>query len=102
MDIKLRFTIPMHEGLAESLGIDEDTALEAYIEDGKLVVTTLDDEDIDSLVCDGDCDNCDMCNDDFDDEFDDEDDFEDCPSGEYDCEDCEFFCKHCGACNFDD
>jgi len=102
MDIKLRFTIPLPEGLVESLDIDEETALEAYIDDGKLVVTTLDDDDFDSFVCDGDCDNCDMCNDDFGDEFDDEADFEDCPTGEYDCEDCEFFCKHCGACNYDD
>jgi len=102
MDIKLRFTIPIPEGLIETLDIDEDTVLEAFITDGKLIVNTLDDEDFDDFVCDGDCDDCFLCDDDTEDEIDDFDYADECPSGEFDCENCEFFCKHCGACNYDD
>ena len=98
MDIKLRFTIPLPKGLVESLDVDEDTPLEAYISDGKLVVTTLDDEDFGDLVCTGDCVNCNMC----DDDFADDDGFDDCPTGECDCENCEYFCKICGECTYDD
>lgn len=93
MDIKLRFSIPLSEALCEAVDLDEDTALEAYIEDGNLIVNTLDEDDLDSLVdgtdfCDEGCPHCDG--------------IDDCPARIGDCENCPYYCCICDTCVYDE
>ena len=89
MEIKCKVSFALPEELMRTLNIDDDTAVIAYIENGRVMVEIVDDED------------------DFEDEedFDDEDDYteddlydeeDECGDGECDC--CEYFCPHCGKC----
>ena len=72
MEIKCKVSFALPDELMKALDINEDTAVISYIENGRVVVEIVDDDE----------------------DFDDEDDG-DCEDG---CEHCEYFCPHCGKC----
>lgn len=90
--------------LLVEVGIKENAVIQFYVDDGKLIIQTVEaDED---YVCDGDCDGCvftDNCPYE-DDEPEDEDevagDNDESCEGEI-CEECEYFCHHCKKCVLD-
>ena len=80
MDYNVEFKITLPDELLKTFGIDEDTAFEAYFEDGAIKARILDeDEDIYGI---DDCneDDCDL----------------------EDCTGCPYFCEKCGACLYDE
>ena len=83
MEIKCKVIFALPEELMKAIDLNDDTATISYIENGRVVVEIVDDDE------------------DFDDEDDyTEDDFYDeddnCGDGECDC--CEYYCPHCGKC----
>ena len=70
MEIKCKVSFALPEELMRALNIDDDTAVIAYIENGRVMVEFVED-----------------------DLYDEEDE---CGDGECDC--CEYFCPHCGKC----
>ena len=66
MEIKFKVILNIPTESINALGITEDTLFKTTIEDGKLILEMLEDED-----------------------FDDDDDFEECECG---CDNCEHFC----------
>ena len=86
MEIKCKVSFSLPEDLMEALDINEDTAVISYIENGRVVVEIVDDDE----------------------DFDDEDDYteddlydedDDCGDGE--CDHCEYYCPNCGKCVLD-
>lgn len=117
MDIKLNstkngenevsFAIPLPEGLAASLDLDEETALEAYISDGNIYINVIDDEDFDGFdddnefACEGDCEDCPHYNNEYD--KCEVDEHTHCPIGIFGgCDGCEYYRPELGGCKFDD
>lgn len=75
MEIDVRIKVALPDEVANTLGIDEDSVLESYYEDGYICIRKVDVEELEKLS-----DECDMC----------------------DCEECEMFCPHCQNCILDD
>lgn len=75
MEIDVRIKVALPDEVANTLGIDEDSVLESYYEDGYIRIRKVDDEELEKLS-----DECDMC----------------------DCEKCEMFCPHCQHCILND
>lgn len=75
MEIDVRIKVALPDEVANTLGIDEDSVLESYYEDGYICSRKVDDEELEKLS-----DECDMC----------------------DCEKCEMFCPHCQHCILND
>ena len=76
MEIEVKIKIAMPDEVAENLGIDEDSVLESYYEDGYIYIHKVDDDELNELAHEDD----------------------DCS----DCENCEMFCPHCQSCILDD
>ena len=76
MEIEVKIKIAMPDEVAENLGIDEDSVLESYDEDGYIYIRKIDDDELDELAHEHE--NC------------------------TDCESCEMFCPHCQSCILDD
>ena len=76
MEIKFKVILNIPTESINALGITEDTLFKTTIEDGKLILEMLEDEN-----------------------FDDDDDFEECECG---CDNCEHFCHRCGRCVLDE
>jgi antitoxin component of MazEF toxin-antitoxin module len=90
MEIKCKVSFALPEELMKVLGINDDTSVISYIENGRVIVEIVDDEE--DFDDDEDFDD----NEDFtEDDLYDEDDF-DCDEDE--CEYCEYYCQHCGKC----
>ena len=75
MEYEVRIKIDMPDEMAETLGIDEDSVLECYYENGYIYIRKVDDDELEELTHESDCD---------------------------DCEDCEMFCPHCHHCILED
>lgn len=71
-----RIEIELPEEILESLNLDEETPIESYVKDGKIIINTLDDEDLEDI--------------DFDDVIDEK------------CSGCPYYCRPCGVCTLDD
>jgi hypothetical protein len=76
MEIEVKIKIAMPDEVANTLGIDEDSVLESYYEDGYIYICKVDDDELDELAHE----------------------YDDCT----DCEGCEMFCPHCQNCILDD
>ena len=84
MEIKCKVSFALPEELMKVLGINDDTSVISYIENGRVIVEIVDDEE----------------------DFDDDEDFteddlydeDDCDCDEDECEYCEYYCQHCGKC----
>jgi len=72
-DVRIKIDVP--DEVADTLGIDEDSVLESYYEDGYIYIRKVDDDEIDELTHEDDCDEC---------------------------EDCAMLCPHCQHCILDD
>ncbi|OGO92852.1 MAG: hypothetical protein A2Y17_10495 [Clostridiales bacterium GWF2_38_85] len=88
MKMKIRFTFKLPDELVDTEYLNEDTPLEVYIEDGMLVVNTLDEDECSDFKGSY-CDNCPFYT----------DDEELCPTGKYDCINCDFFDPVGSSCN---
>lgn len=75
MEFDVRIKIDMPDEVADTLGIDEDSVLESYYENGYIYIRKVDDDEIDELTHEDDCDEC---------------------------EDCAMLCPHCQHCILDD
>ena len=80
MEFDVRIKIDLPDEVAETLGIDEDSVLETYYDNGYLYIRKVDDDELEDLS------------------HDDMSESEDCE----DCEDCAMFCPHCQHCILDD
>lgn len=62
-DLDIRIKIDLPEDIAEKAGINDESILESYYENGYLYIRNVLDEELDELSrCSyGDCDNCDNC-----------------------------------------
>lgn len=72
-DVRIKIDVP--DEVADTLGIDEDSVLESYYENGYIYIRKVDDDEIDELTHEDDCDEC---------------------------EDCAMLCPHCQHCILDD
>ncbi len=72
-DVRIKIDVP--DEVADTLGIDEDSVLESYYEDGYIYIRKVDDDEIEELTHEDDCDEC---------------------------EDCAMLCPHCQHCILDD
>ncbi len=77
MEFDVRIKIDLTDEVAETLGIDEDSVLETYYDNGYLYIQKVDDDELEDLSHD------DM-------------------SESEECEDCALFCPHCQHCILDD
>lgn len=50
MEIEVKIKIAMPDEVAENLGIDEDSVLESYYEDGYIYIRKVDDDELDELA----------------------------------------------------
>lgn len=75
MKFDVRIKIDLPDEVADTLGIDEDSVLESYYENGYIYIRKVDDDEIDELTHEDDCDEC---------------------------EDCAMLCPHCQHCILDD
>lgn len=75
MKFDVRIKIDMPDEVADTLGIDEDSVLESYYENGYIYIRKVDDDEIEELTHEDDCDEC---------------------------EDCAMLCPHCNHCILDD
>lgn len=75
MEFDVRIKIDMPDEMADTLGIDEDSVLESYYENGYIYIRKVDDDEIEELTHEDDCDEC---------------------------EDCAMLCPHCQHCILDD
>lgn len=75
MEFDVRIKIDLPDEVADTLGIDEDSVLESYYENGYIYIRKVDDDEIDELTHEDDCDEC---------------------------EDCAMLCPHCQHCILDD
>ena len=84
MERNFELSIKISEEIAEKLGIDEGTVFDTYYEDGRLIITAVDDEEY------------------YDDEddYDEDDELIECTGG--DCSNCEYWCDECGECIIDE
>lgn len=89
--MKIKITIPLPGTIIDMLG--EDAILEAYCDGDNLVISTVDEDDIDSFICDDDCRNCPIA--------DECEDFIPCPE-DVDCDECPYYCTHSNRCVYDD
>ena len=87
MEIKFKVIVNIPAESVEALGISEDTLFKTSFENGRLVLTMLEDYDFEEDE------------DEFDDDFDQNCGDEECECG---CDNCEHFCRHCGRCVLDD
>lgn len=74
MEFDVRIKIDMPDEMADTLGIDEDSVLESYYENGYIYIRKVDDDEIEELIHEDDCDEC---------------------------EDCAMLCPHCNHCILD-
>ncbi len=72
-DVRIKIDVP--DEVADTLGIDEDSVLESYYENGYIYIRKVDDDEIEELTHEDDCDEC---------------------------EDCAMLCPHCQHCILDD
>lgn len=75
MKFDVRIKIDLPDEVADTLGIDEDSVLESYYENGYIYIRKVDDDEIEELTHEDDCDEC---------------------------EDCAMLCPHCQHCILDD
>lgn len=75
MEFDVRIKIDMPDEMADTLGIDEDSVLESYYENGYIYIRKVDDDEIEELTHEDDC---------------------------VECEDCAMLCPHCQHCILDD
>ena len=75
MEFDVIIKIDMPDEMADTLGIDEDSVLESYYENGYIYIRKVDDDEIEELTHEDDCDECD---------------------------DCAMLCPHCNHCILDD
>lgn len=75
MEFDVRIKIDMPDEMADTLGIDEDSVLESYYENGYIYIRKVDDEELEELIHEDDCDEC---------------------------GDCAMLCPHCNHCILDD
>lgn len=75
MEFDVRIKIDMPDEMADTLGIDEDSVLESYYENGYIYIRKVDDDELEELIHEDDCDEC---------------------------EDCAMLCPHCQHCILDD
>lgn len=75
MEIDVRIKIDLPNEVADTLGIDEDSVLESYYENGYIYIRKVDDDELEELTHGDDCDEC---------------------------EDCSMLCPHCNHCLLDD
>lgn len=75
MDYKKKFTVVLPESLTDVLGIDEETVLETFFEDGKIKIRIIDDDGMENV-------------------------YEDTNGTEIPekCIECPHFCHECGVC----
>ncbi len=102
MGFKFKMTVPLPKEIYDEVRKNKCKVLETYIDDdGNMVISSLDEDDFNSYVCDNDCDSCPL--------FDEEEfkcmktnkfDINDCLKN--DCSDCAYRCDTCGACTFDE
>lgn len=72
-DVKMKIDLP--DEVADTLGIDEDSVLESYYENGYIYIHKVDDDELEELTHEDDCEEC---------------------------EDCAMLCPHCNHCILDD
>lgn len=75
MEFDVRIKIDMPDEMADTLGIDEDSVLESYYENGYIYIRKVDDDELEELIHEDDCEEC---------------------------EDCAMLCPHCQHCILDD
>lgn len=75
MKFDVRMKIDMPDEMADTLGIDEDSVLESYYENGYIYIRKVDDEELEELTHEDDCEEC---------------------------GDCAMLCPHCNQCILDD
>lgn len=75
MKFDVRIKIDLPDEAADTLGIDEDSVLESYYENGCIYIRKVDDDELEELIHEDDCEEC---------------------------EDCAMLCPHCQHCILDD
>lgn len=70
-DVKIKIDLP--DEVADTLGINEDSVLESYYENGYIYIRKVDENELEELAHDHD-----------------------------DCTDCEMYCPHCQSCLLDE
>lgn len=75
MEIDVRIKIDLPNEVADTLGIDEDSVLESYYENGYIYIRKVDDDELEELAHESDCEEC---------------------------EECAMLCPHCQHCILDD
>lgn len=59
MGFKFKMTVPLPKEIYDEVRKNKCKVLETYIDDdGNMVISSLDEDDFNSYVCDNDCDSC--------------------------------------------
>ena len=61
MEIDVRIKIDLPNEVADTLGIDEDSVLESYYENGYIYIRKVDDDELEELAHESDCEECEEC-----------------------------------------
>jgi hypothetical protein len=95
-------TVPLPKIVYEEVNKNRNLVLETSIDDeGNIVISSLDEDDFNSYVCDNECENCPLFN---------EEKFKCMKTNKFDinkclktdCSDCNYCCETCGGCTFDE
>lgn len=60
MEFDVKIKIDMPDEVADTLGIDENSVLEAYYENGYIFIRKIDDDELEELTHKSDCEDCAM------------------------------------------
>lgn len=103
MGFKFKMTVPLPKEIYNEARRNRNLILESYIDDeGNMVISSLDEDDLNSYACDNDCGNCPLydnweCKCIKPNKF----DIEECLKRK-DCCECSYQCGTCGTCSFDE
>ena len=61
MEIDVRIKIDLPNEVADTLAIDEDSVLESYYENGYIYIRKVDDDELEELAHESDCEECEEC-----------------------------------------
>ena len=61
MEIDVRIKIDLPNEVADTLGIDEESVLESYYENGYIYIRKVDDDELEELAHESDCEECEEC-----------------------------------------
>ena len=61
MEIDVRIKIDLPNEVADTLGIDEDSVLESYYENGYIYIRKVDDDELEELAHESDREECEEC-----------------------------------------